>query len=135
MKIIFVLVIINLVLVPVLLKKVGIEVSEDFELNIDYNVSSSNTWEARGVIKFSQKGVKGGKLNYVIENNELSKNIITKLKQSCVEDGEYTLRTKINDSYYYSSVHTVRYYTICIFYIFYYVRVFISNYTKLVCFV
>lgn len=96
------------VIVCVLSKKTGLEVTEDFDLNLEYITSSSESWESRGVIKFSQKGVKGGKLNFQVENTEISKTLMSNLKQNCEEDGEYTLRVKINDTYYYSSVNTVR---------------------------
>ncbi len=107
MKKLIILIITNLLLLSILCKKTSLEVTEDLDLNLEFITTSSENWEPRGTIKFSQKGVKGGKLNFQVENIENTKTLISKLKQNCEEDGEYTLRFKLNDVFYYSSVNTV----------------------------
>lgn len=92
----------------ILNKSTDFEVAEDFNLELEYSLSSNlNSWIKRGLVIFTQKSGKSSKPNYQIENEELTKVQISDLNRECERRGEYTIRFKLNEMFFYSSINTV----------------------------
>lgn len=113
---IIILAILTTLLISINSKGASLEVTEEFKIDLEFITSSSDvnyTWEKRGSIEFNSKNRKTNKLNYEIKNEPLTKSLKKNLTDECYKDNsQYTLRFKLNNQYYYSTIETVRLYII-----------------------
>jgi hypothetical protein len=91
------------------LSKKELEILEDFSVDIDYRLESSNSdWKKRGVINFIHKSNKSQKTGATLINEPLTQEMIEEIKSECQhkDNGLYILRFKSEKSVLYSSINS-----------------------------
>lgn len=81
-----------------------IEISEDFSIQLEHcTEKSSSIWTKRGEISFKKRtSSRGNKVLADVSNSDVDKSFYETLRQECEVNGNYKLRFKLNDLFFYS---------------------------------